>query len=521
MSQGMGEAREALRQHFGYSDFRPGQGEVILAALSGRDSLAVMPTGTGKSICYQIPAALLPGLVLVVSPLISLMGDQVRSLREAGIRGSYLNSSLNARQQEIVMRRALDGWYDIMYVAPERLRDQRFRDFAAAASVPLLAVDEAHCVSQWGQDFRPAYREVASFVGALPHRPPVMALTATATERVRRDVVGLLGLRSPYQQLSSLDRPNLRFFSFELTPKRRRQWIVSYVRAHAGQSGIVYASTRKQVDELAEALHAAGVRAAAYHAGYDNASRLRAQEDFARDEVQVMVATNAFGMGIDKSDVRFVINVGLPLSLEEYYQEAGRAGRDGEPAECYLLWSKGDIRTCHFLLEHSDLPEGISNAQAEHLMAQRERLLSSMIGYAMSDSCLRGRILSYFGQGLGEAGGERGCGACSVCLGEGPERYLRAERARTTFGRGLRERELPSEYEVGDEDEALFQRLRALRKRLADEASVPPYVVFSDATLRAMVRRHPQSLDELHEVSGVGEVKLRRYGEAFLGEILA
>lgn len=522
------DARTALGAYFGYDSFRPGQAEVISAILSGRDALAVMPTGAGKSVCYQIPAVLLGGLTLVVSPLISLMGDQVRSLKEAGIRGSYLNSTLTPRQQEVVMARAIAGWYDIMYVAPERLADQRFVSFVQQLYVPLIAVDEAHCVSQWGQDFRPAYRGIPAFVSQLPRRPVVCALTATATARVRQDVSHLLDLRDPIVQVNGFDRPNLRLSSFELTPKERTRWLLGYLAAHPSWSGIVYATTRKKVDELAETLREAGITAASYHAGMENGERAASQEAFVRDEVRVMVATNAFGMGIDKSDVRFVVNCGLPLSLEEYYQEAGRAGRDGEPAECYLLWSRGDIRTCHFFIDNTEFPPETSQDERNALINNRNRLLSSMIGYAMSDSCLRARVLRYFGQdasSLGAESGSAGCGGCSVCLGSSGEEYLRSSRPRRVFGGSgstadsYRTRELPSETEVTDEDERLFQRLRALRKQLADASHVPPYAVFSDATLRAMVRRRPTTAEELLSVSGVGKTKLERYGVVFLSEI--
>lgn len=532
-------ALEALQKYFGYDSFRPGQAEVIGAVLRGRDALAVMPTGAGKSVCYQIPSVILGGLTLVVSPLISLMGDQVRALKQAGIRGSYLNSTLTPRQQEVVMARAIQGWYDVMYVAPERLVEPRFRQFAASVGISLVAVDEAHCVSQWGQDFRPAYRGIADFVACLPARPPLAALTATATQQVRQDIVGLLGLRDPEVVVCGFDRPNLHLGCFELTPKQRERWIVNYARAHADQSGIVYATTRKKVDQLCERLCDAGVRAVAYHAGYDNPTRAQAQERFVMDDAPVMVATNAFGMGIDKSNVRYVINAGLPLSLEEYYQEAGRAGRDGEPAECYLLWSKGDIRTCHFFIDHTEFAPELSAQDRQALLNNRERLLGAMIGYAMSDSCLRRRILSYFGQDVSQV--PEDCGACSVCQGQTADAYLHEPRGHV-FGGGAYESQErkpflgdegpadearafggsalgtgPAGYEpTGQEAEELFGRLRALRKELASQRNVPPYIVFSDATLRAMIQMRPTSLEQMLQVPGVGQKKLERYGQAFL-----
>ncbi len=508
------DAKSVLSERYGYSGFRPGQERIVEAVLAGKDVLAVMPTGAGKSICYQIPAVLMGGLTIVVSPLISLMGDQVRSLLEVGIRGSYFNSTLKPYVRPEVLRRALDGRYDLMYVAPERLTDPLFREFAAKANVPLVAVDEAHCVSQWGQDFRPAYRMIREFVQVLPKRPVVAALTATATNRVRRDIVDLLELNDPLVQVSGFDRENLRLATHELTPSERKRWIASYLHRHSDESGIVYAMTRKRVEELAKHLDGEGIPVSAYHAGFNNEDRAAAQERFANDDVRVMVATNAFGMGIDKSNVRFVINDGMPLSLEEYYQEAGRAGRDGEIAECHLLWSRGDIRTAHFLIDNTDVPPELTPVERERLVANRERLLGSMIGYAMSTNCLRRRILRYFGQDL--AGVDETCASCSVCGWKEPKRAV-AKHINPSHMQ-LTSPAVPDEL-PSDEDEALFQRLRALRKRLADEAQVPPYVVFSDKTLREMVRLRPQNHSELLLVSGVGQVKLARYGDAFLKEL--
>ena len=535
----MDDARAVLAKHYGYQSYRPGQEHVIQALLDGRDVMAVMPTGAGKSVCYQVPAALLGGLTIVVSPLISLMADQVFALKEIGIRGSFYNSTLKPRVRPEVLRRALAGWYDLMYVAPERLTDPDFRAFAAQAHVPLVAVDEAHCVSQWGQDFRPAYREIANFVQSLPQRPRVAALTATATGRVQADVRNLLGLWDPVVEVSGFDRPNLTLASFELTPKKREQWVCNYVRRHPDDTGIVYATTRKKVEQLAQMLEEEGVRVAAYHAGMGDALRTNAQQEFVNDDVQVMVATNAFGMGIDKSNVRYVINCGLPQTLEEYYQEAGRAGRDGDPAECYLLWSRGDIRTCHFFIDNIEFAQDVSYADQQVLRNNRERLLGEMIGYAMSTSCLRARVLRYFGQRMQL--GPEGCGRCSVCTGDTADRYLRVERKRASadvermrsdagrvFGSGKKEvRDLddvltqaePDVWVHDAPDEELFQRLRVLRKSLADSAHVPPYVVFSDKTLRAMVRRRPRTLEDLLQVPGVGQTKLQRYGQAFLDEI--
>ena len=430
-------AHEALRRYFGYESFRPGQERMVSAILSGRDALGVMPTGAGKSICYQIPALVLPGITFVVSPLVSLMGDQVRALKEVGARPSYLNSSLSLGQQNTVLKRASEGWYQIMYVAPERLADPRFLAFAQAAAapggvgVPLVAVDEAHCVSQWGQDFRPSYLQIADFIEALPTRPVVAAFTATATNRVRADIAQMLRLRQPETVVTGFDRKNLYFGVEELGDKAKAAWIRKYAEAHPDESGIVYCATRKAVDTLAleldRALLPQGIRVARYHAGMTADERTANQRAFIDDTAPLMVATNAFGMGIDKPNVRYVIHNNVPESIEAYYQEAGRAGRDGDPASCYLLWNGNDFRLRRFFIDQDpEVGDGLPAEQREFSRQNRYRLLSQMEGYCQTTGCLREYILRYFGDegalGAGIASGEAlgtdasGCGNCSNCL---------------------------------------------------------------------------------------------------------
>lgn len=400
--------RRLLKQHFGYSDFRPGQGEVVGELLSGRDVLSVMPTGAGKSICYQIPALCMEGLTLVVSPLISLMKDQVEGLIQAGVPAAYLNSSLTERQFGLALRNARMGKYKLIYVAPERLETASFLAFAREASISMVAVDEAHCVSQWGQDFRPSYLNIPSFTAALPHRPVVAAFTATATPEVREDIIRQLELREPFLLVSGFDRPNL-FWEIQ-TPRSKREALLAFMRAHEGESGIVYCSTRKNVEEVCVFLQERGIVATRYHAGLEPTERNQNQEGFVYGSTQVIVATNAFGMGIDKPDVRYVVHYNMPKDLESYYQEAGRAGRDGDAAHCLLLYSAADIQTNRFLIELQDKEtEGNEEERAERVKQDLARL-KQMTYYCHTTDCLRHYILRYFGEQTQEY-----CGNCGNC----------------------------------------------------------------------------------------------------------
>lgn len=677
MDQKMEQARAVLASRFGYDAFRPGQEAVVSALLSGRDVLAVMPTGAGKSVCYQVPAVVMEGMALVVSPLVSLMADQVRAVQEAGIRGAYLNSTLAPGQQAEVLRRAAEGAYDLMYVAPERLADPRFAEFARTARLALIAVDEAHCVSQWGQDFRPSYLSIGQFIAELPVRPPVAALTATATDLVRRDIVRLLGLRDAACTVTGFDRPNLRFAVERREPKQKLARLDAFIDERRAESGIVYCAKRATVEEVCDHLRERGIAATRYHAGLTAEERKRNQRAFVNDTAPVMVATNAFGMGIDKSNVSYVVHYNMPGSVEAYYQEAGRAGRDGSPAECLLLWCDGDIATGRFFIEQESTHEGLTAEEAEVVRASRRRMLESMVGYCYTTGCLRAYILRYFGEGghdeaLPSQGGATevapygGAGAgganlldgaacapdsrdghaacdptlrrggswsalpteknsasssakrcCSNCDGEFEAvdvtaearaimrcvQALRGRFGKTTVvdvlrgadtenlrqwglvnlpvygtsearrallmevvellaadgylaitegkfplvGFGPRYREAaepdfalrikqtpkvrkgsaakppkaarPGAADLGAADAELFERLRALRLALAQEAAVPPYVIFHDATLAAMAAARPATEEELLALPGVGEKKLATYGKAFLEEI--
>ena len=604
---GMQAAKKVLSEVFGYDSFRPGQESVVGAILSGRDVMAVMPTGAGKSLCYQIPALVLPGITLVVSPLISLMRDQVTSLVHNGVRAAYLNSSLTQRQYALALDNARRGVYKIIYVAPERLLTEGFLAFAREVQIAQVVVDEAHCVSQWGQDFRPGYLNIEPFIRRMPVRPRVSAFTATATDTVKKDIMRLLSLSHPYEITTGFDRPNL---YFEVRREGDRDMsLLRFLREHPGQSGIVYCGTRKGVEDVTRMLNREGVDAVGYHAGMGDEERQRAQEDFVADIAPVIVATNAFGMGIDKSNVSYVVHYNMPKDLESYYQEAGRAGRDGEEAVCCLLYQPSDVRLNTFLIEHSMEDSELDEPTREIVMDRAKERLKQMTFYATTGGCLRTRILTYFGE---KPEGLR-CGNCSGCLAAAQERDVTREAGRIVAGvialggkygkaftakvlagkkdERIRERALDKlsvfgslkcegeenirlmidelimddvleltegqypllkagprarEALLGDEpirmtltardmpqtggrrvsaktsvDKKLLARLSALRREIAEEQHVPPFIIFTNATLRDMAIKRPKNRREMLRVDGVGENKMERYGGAFIRAIEA
>lgn len=487
---------EALRQVFGHSAFRPGQEALIDAVMQGRDALGIMPTGAGKSACFQIPALTREGVTLVISPLISLMKDQVAALKQAGVPAAYINSALTPGQCSLALQRAAEGQYKIIYVAPERLLTAGFQRFARLCPPALIAVDEAHCVSHWGQDFRPSYLNIPQFIDTLDKRPPLCAFTATATRQVRDDIVRLLRLDNPFIRVTGFDRPGLRFLLYK--PKDKDDTLLSLLRERPGASGIVYCATRKAVDEVCSLLRRCGYAAARYHAGMPDEDRRDAQDDFQFDRAQIMVATNAFGMGIDKSNVQFVIHYNMPRNLESYYQEAGRAGRDGAPADCILLYAKKDVALAHWMIDHGEENPELTLEERERLKALELERLKQMTFYASGKRCLRQSLLKYFG----EADAPAYCGNCSVCLDMAAEAVGQEKQRAQSAASGP--------------DEQRFAALRALRNMIAKASGVPAYVVFSDATLREMARIMPKDEDEFLSVSGVGGHKLKQYGAVFL-----
>lgn len=500
---------QTLKQYFGYDSLRTGQEELINGILAGHDVLGIMPTGAGKSLCYQLPALMLKGITLVISPLISLMSDQVKALNQAGVHAAYINSSLTENQIRMALSYASQGRYKIIYVAPERLNTPRFLDFACNADISMLTVDEAHCISQWGQDFRPSYLEIAGFLTRLPRRPIVSAFTATATERVKNDIVASLGLNNPVTMVTGFDRPNL-FFRV-VTRKggsQKDNSIINYVKKHEDESGIIYCATKKNVDKLYTLLNEQGISAGRYHAGLSNDERKQNQEDFTYDRIRVMVATNAFGMGIDKSNVRYVLHYNMPQSLEYYYQEAGRAGRDGEEAECVLFFSKQDIMINKFLLQNKASAGDVASDMQK--TANDQRKLQQMINYCETDKCLREFILSYFGDTTPCI-----CNKCSNCV------VVEDEEEETYVETGKKCKKAAQLAGLNELGVALFEKLRSVRTELAAEKSVPPYIICSDKTLKDMCAKLPWDKEQLADVYGMGEQKIQNYGEAFVTAVNA
>ncbi len=491
---------DLLKKYFGYEQFRPLQQEIVEHCYARQDALVLMPTGGGKSLCYQLPALAFPGLTVVVSPLIALMKDQVDALKANGIQAAFLNSTLTPQESAYVELMAKSGQLKLLYLAPERLALPQTSAFLQSLKVDLFAIDEAHCISEWGHDFRPDYRNLRRLRDAFPG-VPLIALTATANVRVRDDIIAQLRLERGRVFQSSFNRTNL---SYRVLPKKKAfPRLLQEVRRHPGQAIIIYCFSRKGVEKTAADLQANGVPAAAYHAGLTPPQRTKIQEAFIRDQVPVIVATVAFGMGIDKPDVRLVVHMDLPKSVEGYYQETGRAGRDGLPSDCVLFYSAGDrIKQEYFIREMPD--------PAERQRARQQ--LQDMLDYGERASCRRAFLLNYFGETW-----ERGsCGACDLCVPSLNDLPLPDPAAPATLTRPSGKNAATEPY-----DQALFERLRSVRRRLADARSVPPYIIFGDRTLHDMARRYPQRLESMAQVFGIGKEKLAQYGQDFLAEVQA
>ncbi len=579
------QARKLLQSHFGYDSFRTGQEQAITQVFDGQNTICVMPTGGGKSMCYQIPALAMEGTTIVVSPLISLMKDQVDSLQAAGIPAASINSSLDVYEVREILHEVQMGIIKLLYIAPERLDSEMFLDGLQGVKVPLIAVDEAHCISQWGHDFRPSYRLISRMLEIFPDNPTVLALTATATPQVREDICRILDIEEQNTVITGFERANLSFSVIQ--GQDRERFIRDYVQKNDNEAGIIYAATRKTVDSVYEALIKRGVKAAKYHAGMPDDERRLGQERFLNDEVTVMVATNAFGMGIDKSNIRYVIHYQLPKNMESYYQEAGRAGRDGLPSECIVLYASQDVQTQRFLIDQAQDPSRIPGELKK---------LQGMVDYCHTENCLQQFIVHYFGDGSAAP-----CGHCGNCVDEREGQDVTEDvqkvlscviRMGQKFGKTMTAQVLTGsrnkkvldfrfdqlstygvlkhmnskevsnliEFMISQEllaveqgsfptifvpdggrdvllgkrrvmrkgavvtkriatNDPLFEELRTVRKKLADEAGVPPFVIFSDKSLQDMVARRPKDAEAFLEVSGVGANKLEKYGEYFLEAI--
>ncbi|MDR0974876.1 MAG: RecQ family ATP-dependent DNA helicase [Ruminococcus sp.] len=498
--------KRGLRKYYGYTEFREGQCEVIQNILKRRDTIAIMPTGAGKSVCFQLPAVVFKGLTLVISPLISLMRDQVNALCQNGIPAAFINSTNTPAEEYEAFRDIKAGLIKLIYVAPERLQTAGFFEFIKTVQIDFIAVDEAHCVSQWGHEFRPSYRFIPDFIESLPIRPTVAAFTATATEQVENHIISMLRLRNPFRCKNGFNRENLYFGVEEVRGgKRREMKLMNFLDNHAGKSGIVYCNAKKTVDSLCELLVANGYSATRYHAGMSDNDRSEAQDDFLFDRKTIIVATCAFGMGIDKSNVGFVLHYNMPRDIESYYQEAGRAGRDGTPADCVMFFSGQDFVTARFLINNSTIDSKLTPAEALESRKRAERRLFLMDKYVHSTGCLREYILNYFGDKT-----DYECDNCSGCVVESSENVSETAPKRV---RTERRKEIGKEYAV---DKTLFEKLKSLRKEIADEQKVPAFVVFSDAALVDMCKKMPANRAEFLGVVGVGEVKADRYGDEFL-----
>lgn len=475
-----------LEQVFGYKSFRKGQEQIVSNLISGKDVLAVMPTGAGKSICYQVPALKLDGITIVVSPLISLMVDQVRTLRQYGVKAAYFNSLLSPSNYYKALNLAKKYTYKIIYVAPERLNTETFLNFAKSVNISIVAIDEAHCISQWGHDFRPSYLNIIDFINQLPKRPIIGAFTATATDKVKKDIISSLSLNNPFTLTTGYNRENL-YFSV-LRNKDKKFELFKILNQNQNSSIIIYCNSRKNVDELTDILLFKKYKATKYHAGLEDSERNVNQEKFIQGDCNIMIATNAFGMGIDKPDVRVVVHYNMPLSMEGYYQEAGRAGRDGEKSECILLYNYQDYTTNKFLINLVKDNEDLTEEEKDDIIAKEMYKLDRIRSYCLTNRCLREYILKYFGEKSTST-----CSSCGNCLGE-----------------------ITQDVKQFNNNKELFNKLKAITREIAKHERIPTYAVLNDSVLLNMSVKRPKTLEDMKSISGMGAFKIKKYGHIYL-----